>query len=196
MTRCWHALWVASALSLPTAASACGQISQNIWMCARDTGWETATWEQHGDSATVRMYDMNLTFDTQFPGSERGDAATSLDTLHGYFTEFVAENYDDDALMPRVIRTQFVDGENVAATQVMQYGTSLWDGHEYLETEMLAQVGGHRILLSLKGPKDMDHKRMQTEADNMLSFLRDTCADPVSCAEDYEWPPEAPLKED
>jgi hypothetical protein len=37
---------------------------------------------------------------------------------------------------------------------------------------------------------------MQTEADNMLSFLRDTCADPVSCAEDYEWPPEAPLKED
>lgn len=184
-----------AALSMPQMALACGQLSAHVWMCARGTVWETATWEQHGDGATIRMQEFTFDFSEQFPGTERANSETTIEELYGYYAEFLKDNYDDDALRPEVIRSGWAETEHLRAKQVLQRGISPWNGLPFLETAMLAQVGEHKILLELKGPADMDLPKMDAAAAEVLSFLRSSCADPVSCADDYEWPPEAPLKE-
>lgn len=194
MTRKLAGLFVA-ALMIPQMASACGQLSAHVWMCARGTVWETATWEQHGDGATIRMQDFTLNFSEQFPGTERANSETTIEELYGYYSEFLKDNYDDDSLLPQVIRSGWLKTDHARAKQVLQRGTSLWDGHRYLETSMLAEVGTYRILLELQAPEDMAVPVMDAAAADVLSFLRADCADPVSCADDYEWPPAAPLKE-
>lgn len=183
-----------AALGFPQAVLACGQLSAHVWMCARGTAWETATWEQHGDGATIRMQEFTLDFSETFPGTERADDETTIEALYGFYTAFLKDNRDDDTLVPQVIRSGWAENDHLRAKQVLQRGISAWDGTPYLETAMLAQVGEHRILLELKGPADMEETRMDAAAADVLSFLRPTCADPVSCADDYEWPPAAPLK--
>jgi hypothetical protein len=195
MTPLLRAALVVGAFSAPQAATACADLSQHVWMCARDTVWETATWEQNGDGATIRMQDFTFNFSEQFPGKEKADENTTLQDVYGFYSDFLKENRGDDTYAPKVIRTTLVGNENVTALQVLQRGVALWDDKPYLETSMLAQVGTHRILLELRGPQDMPLDTMDAAAADILSFLRDSCADPVSCAEDYEWPPTAPLKD-
>ena len=196
MMRVWHCALTAAALCLPQTAAACGQLSENVWMCARDTAWETATWEQNGDSATIRMQAFALSFAEVFPGTERADETTSNEELHGYYSAFLKDNYDDDSLLPQVIQADSIELADATAHRVLQLNTSLWDGHKYLEASMIAQVGTHQILLELQGPEDMAVPMMAAEAKTVLSYLRTHCADPISCADDYDWPPTAPLKEE
>jgi len=184
------------AVTLPQAGFACAQLSQNVWMCARGTPWETATWDQFGDGATILMQDFIFDFNEDFPGQESADDLTTLEEQYTFFAAFHKDNYDDHTLLPQVIRVDTLETDHASAYRVVQRSTSLWDGHKYLETAIIAQVGTHRILLNFEGPDDMPLSVMDAETENVLSFLRDTCADPVSCAEDYEWPPTAPLKEE
>lgn len=195
MTLALRSAAVGLALLTPQIATACAQLSQNVWMCARDTPWETATWDQFGDGATILMQDFVFDFSEDFPGVELTDDLTTLEEQYTFFAAFQQDNYEDDDPLPEVIRVDTIETDHATAHRVLQRAVSLWDGHPYLETAMIAQVGTHRIWLNFEGPEDMPLAVMDTETEKVLSLLRDTCADPVSCAEDYEWPPTAPLKE-
>lgn len=183
----------AAAMAVPQMASACAQLSENIWMCARGNAWETATWDQFGDGSAMLLRDLVFNFNEDFPGQELTDESTTLEEQYVFLAAWQQDIYDDDFPAPQVLRTDLVEKEHVIAHRVLQRGS--WEGQPYLETLMIAQVGRHRILLQLEGPGDMPISQMDAEANNILSYLRNTCADPVSCAEDYEWPPAAPVKE-
>lgn len=193
MMRLLCRISVVALLTAPQSALACAQLTQHIWMCARDTPWETATWDQFGDGATLLMQQYILNFTEDFPGSDLRDDLTTLEEQYTTYDAFQQDIYDEDYPAPTVIRTDAVTLDITAAHRVVQRG--IWMGTPYIEAATLAEVGAHRILLQLQAPDETPLADLDRQTEAVLSFLHDTCADPVSCADDYEWPPAAPLSE-
>ncbi|QFT60007.1 hypothetical protein FIU94_14340 [Sulfitobacter sp. THAF37] len=179
----------AALLSLPQTAAACAQLSQDVWMCARGSAWETATWDQYGDGATLLLDDYVLDFTQDWPGSEITDGISTLEEL---FTTYAAWAAAEAEAPSNLLQSDKLDLPH--ATVVRQIQRDLWEGEPYLQAVMLAQVSDARIMLWLQAPNETPVEDLDLVSREVVTQLRDSCADPVSCAEDYE-PPQAASKE-
>ncbi|APE43457.1 hypothetical protein BOO69_08535 [Sulfitobacter alexandrii] len=176
-------------LGLPQAAVACAQLSQDVWMCDRGTPWETATWDQYGDGATLLLDDYVLDFTQEWPGHEITDGVSTLEELFATYNAWAAAEAEAPANLLQSDRMNLPH-----ATVVRHIQRDLWEGEPYLQAVMLAQVSDARIMLWLQAPNETPVEDLDLASREVASLLRDDCADPVSCAEDYE-PPETASKE-
>lgn len=178
-----------AALALPQMVAACAQLSEAVWMCDRGTAWEAAQWDQFGDGATRLLGDFVLDFNDQWPGHDITDAAATLEEQYATYAEWTAA---DVAVQPDVLHIDTLESPYAKALRHIQ--RDVWEGEPYLQTVMLAQVGRARIMLWLQGPDGMPVEQMDAASSEIVSMLRDSCADAISCAEDY-MPPQTAQKE-
>lgn len=176
-------LGIALAWALPSAAAACAQLSENVWMCDRSTAWETAEWDAAGDGSARFLGDLTLTFTEEWPGFEIGDDVTTLEERYATYAEWVA----GDGQMPleQLQNDRVTVGD---ATSVRSIQRDEIEGNAYMSVVMMTQVGASRIMLYLDAPDSTPITEMDTMSRDILALLRDTCADEISCAADYERP--------
>lgn len=179
----------AALVALPQTAAACAQLSQDVWMCDRGTAWETATWDQYGDGATLLLDDYVLDFTQEWPGHEITDAAATLEEQYVTYAEWVAA----DAQVPsEVLMADKLTLPHATALRHLQ--RDVWEDEAYLQAVMLSQVGAARIMLWLQAPNETPINELESASRDLATLLRDSCADAVSCADNYE-PPQAASKE-
>jgi hypothetical protein len=131
-------------------------------------------------------------FYEEFPGSELTDDLTTIQEQYVTYDAFVRDGYLDGETLPDVLRTDAVKTDHANAHRVLQ--RRKWQDRDYLQTVMLTQVGAARIMLLLEAPNETPLAEMDVAADVIMASLRDSCADPVSCADDYKWPAVVPPK--
>ncbi|NNE51416.1 MAG: hypothetical protein HKN30_03340 [Sulfitobacter sp.] len=170
------AMLLAAALALPQSAAACLQLSADVWMCARGSAWEAAKWDPYGDGETLLLGDFVLNFDQNWPTAELRDAASTLEEQYVTYAAWVK----DEGIDPKVLRVDRVTLPNTIALRYLQRDE--WQGQPVLQANMLAEVGAHRIMLYLDAPGDMKIEMLDATSEEILSLLRDTCADDKSCA--------------
>ena len=184
MKRPTLAVWLALALALPQAAAACAQLSEHVWMCDRGTPWEAAQWDAAGDGATRILGDVVLNFTEEWPGFEIADELATLEERYATYVAWVAA----DGMSP----LQVLQSDNIAYPSAYAMRTIQRDeieGEEFMSVVMLAQVGEARIMLYLDAPENTELAEMDTMSRSVLALLQDSCADEISCAEDYQLPP-------
>lgn len=177
------ALILGVALALPQAASACAQLSEHVWMCDRDTMWEAAEWDPAGDGSARFLGDLVLTFTEEWPGFEISDDIATLEEGFATYDEWVAG--DGQVPLERLLSDRVSVGGATAARAIQRDAI---EGNAYMSVVMLTQVGASRIMLYLDAPDNTPQDEMDTMSRDILALLRDTCADEISCAEDYERP--------
>ncbi len=164
-------------IALPQTALACYQLSERIWMCAGDSIWKTAEWDQYGDGATLLLDDYVLNFTEDFPGSDIRD---DLSTLQEQFATYV-ELVEADGTAPLEIKLQ--DSFDIPAGKAFRsLQRELYDDTESVSAVMLAEIGAARIIFYLDGPKTLDWDTIDTTSRGVLDLLRDSCADKKTCA--------------
>jgi hypothetical protein len=170
-------------LALPQAALACAQLSEHIWMCDRDTPWESADWDPAGDGSTRIMGDLTLNFTEEWPGFEIGDDLATLEERYATYAEWV--NGDGNAPLEvfQVDKITLTGGSAVRSIQ-----RDALEGLEFTSAVMLAEFGSSRIMLYLDAPTTTKLAEMDVLSREVASMLRDTCADQISCADDYQRP--------
>ncbi len=171
------------AIALPQTAQACAQLSADIWMCDRNTAWEMAEWDPASDGAARFLDDLVLTFSDEWPGYEIGDDLSTLEERFATYEEWIKA--EGEAPLQKL---QF-DRLTVAnATAVRSLERDEIEGKAFMSAVMLAQVGMGRIMLYLDAPDTTALSDLDSISRNVLALLHDNCADPVSCAEDYQRP--------
>ena len=173
----------AAAIALPHAVAACAQLSENVWMCDRDTAWEVAAWDAAGDGSTLILGDLALSFTEEWPGFEIGDGLATLEERYATYAEWIAADGDAPLEVFQNDRLTFASGSAVRSIQ-----KDTLEGDTFLSAVMLAEVGASRIMLYLDAPETTDIANMDTLSRSVLALLHDSCADPISCADDYQRP--------
>lgn len=167
----------AVALVLPLPALACYQLSENIWMCAKGTAWETAEWDPYGDGAGLILDDLVLSFTEDYPGAEIRDDLTTLEEQYVTYAELI----EADGITPVEISEQ--RAFDIAAGKAFR--SLQRDQHEERTTTsavMLAEVDLARIMLWLDGPQEMSWEAIDAASAEVLETLRAICEDPEECA--------------
>lgn len=164
--------------ALPQLAAACTNLSENIWLCDRESAWEAAKWDPYGDGTTLLLDDFALDFSQDFPGADIVDATT---TLQEQMTTYAAYQEAETGL--ELLREE--DIETPYATAVLRHQRVVLDDMPYQQTVILAEVGRARMMLWLSAPDDTPPENMQAAAAEIVALLHDSCADTVSCAEGY-----------
>ena len=183
MKRAPLAVWLALAVALPHAASACAQLSEHVWMCDRGTPWELAEWDAAGDGATRILGDVVLNFTEEWPGFEISDDLATLEERYATYVAWVAA----DGMSPlQVLQSDNVDFPSGNAFRTIQRDEI--EGEEFLSAVMLAQVGAARIMLYLDAPENTELAEMDSLSRGVLTLLQDSCADEISCADNYQLP--------
>lgn len=172
-----------AALALPQTALACAQLSEHFWMCDRGTPWEVAEWDAAGDGATLILGDVVLNFTEEWPGFEISDDLATLEERYATYVEWIAA----DGLSPLEVfqsdRVTFPAGAAVRALQREEV-----EGEAFMSAVMLAEIGTSRIMLYLDAPETTELSEMDDMSRNVLTLLHGSCADPISCADDYQRP--------
>ncbi len=171
------------ALALPHTVAACSQLSAHIWMCDRDTPWEVAGWDAAGDGSTRILGDMVLNFTEEWPGYEIADDLATLEERYATYSEWIAADGNTPLEVFQSDRVNFAGGTAVRALQ-----RDALDGDELMSAVMLAEVGASRIMLYLDTPSDTALADVDSQSRSILEMLNDTCADAISCADDYQRP--------
>lgn len=169
--------------TLPHAGEACAQLSENIWMCDRGTAWEAAEWDAAGDGSARFLGDLTLTFTEEWPGFDIGDDVTTLEERYATYAEWVAG--DGQIPLEQLQSDRVTVG---GATSVRSIQRDEIEGNAFMSVVMLAEVGASRIMLFLDAPDNTPLGDMDTMSRDILALLKDTCADEISCADDYERP--------
>lgn len=164
-------------IGLPQMASACHQLSANVWMCAAGTAWAGAEWDPYGDGATLLLDDYVLNFTEDWPGADIRDDLTTLQEQFVTYSELAAA----DGNAPLEIKSQ--DVLDVAAGKVFRsLQRDRYDDIETVSAVMLAEVSEARIMLWLDGPSHTEWETIDSSSYEVLSLLRDACADVQTCA--------------
>jgi len=172
-----YATVMATALALPQTASACHQLSENIWMCAGDTAWSDAKWDPYGDGATLLLDDYILNFTEDWPGSEIKDELTTLQEQFVTYSELV----EADGNAPLAVKQQDVL-ELPAGKAFRSLQRDRYDDVETVSAVMLAEVADARIMLWLDGPRNLEWDSIDAESYAVLTMLREACVDETTCA--------------
>ncbi|MGB3244658.1 MAG: hypothetical protein WBB25_08995 [Sulfitobacter sp.] len=168
------------AATLPQMSAACAQLSENVWLCDRGSQWEAAEWDTASDGSTLINGALVLNFTEHWPGFEITDDLSTLQEQFTTYSEWIAA--DGEAPL-EVYQTDLLDIESGEALRSIERNQI--DGSETLSAIMLVQVSASRIMIFLDGPVGMDVREMDAASREVLSLLKDNCADPVSCAADY-----------
>lgn len=172
-----------AALALPHAGYACAQLSEHVWMCDRGTPWEAAEWDAAGDGSARFLDDLVLTFTDEWPGFEIGDDVSTLEERFATYAEWV----EGDGQIPlQKLQSDRVTLGNVTSVRSLQRDEI--EGSAFMSAVMLTQVGAARIMLYLDAPDTTELADMDQMSRDILALLRDTCADEISCADDYQRP--------
>lgn len=169
----------AALATLPHLAAACTNLSETVWLCDRESAWEAAEWDPYGDGTTLLLDDFALDFSQDYPGADILDATT---TLEEQMTTYVA--YQEAETAPELLRDE-EEIETPYANARLRHQKLALEDVVYQQTVVLAEVGRSRVMLWLSAPEDTPPENMDTAAAEIVSMLRDSCADPVSCAEGY-----------
>ena len=165
------------ALGLPQAATACHQLSANVWMCAGGTDWAAAEWDPYGDGATLLLDEYILNFTEDWPGAEIRDDLTTLQEQYITYSELV----EADGNAPLEVNAQEVldipAGKAFRSLQRDRYVDV-----ETVSAVMLAEVREARIMLWLDGPSSSDWQTIDSNSFQVLSLLRNACVDDETCA--------------
>ena len=183
MTRCSAALTLCVAMALPQASLACAQLSANVWMCDRGTPWETAKWDVFGDGSTRYLGEVILNFTEEWPGHEITDLTATLEEQYTTYAEWIA---GDGGTPPEVLQVDKIVTPQGHTLRHLQYDEI--DGSRTMSAVMLSEVGAARIMLYLDTADTMPLAEMEKLSYDVAMMLRDTCADEVSCAQDYTPP--------
>ncbi len=170
-------------LALTQAVMACAQLSAHVWMCDRDTPWEIAEWDAAGDGSTRILGDLVLNFTEEWPGFEIADDLATLNEQYATYSEWIVADGNAPLEVLYSDQVDFVGGTSMRALQ-----RDTVEGTEFMSAVMLAQVGAARIMLYLDAPSNTALAEIDSQSRSILDMLRDNCADPVSCADDYQRP--------
>ena len=173
----------ALAALLPQTAAACAQLSAHVWLCDRGSAWESAEWDPASDGATLILDDLVLNFTEEWPGFEITDEQSTLQEQFATYSEWIAT--DGEAPL-EVYQTDEIQIESGWALRSIE--RNVLDGGDIISAIMLAQVSASRIMIYLDGPAYLEIEAMDMASRELLGLLRETCADPVSCAKDYVRP--------
>jgi hypothetical protein len=178
------ALMLAGALALPQAAAACAQLSQHVWLCDRGTPWEMAEWDQYGDGSTLYLDDLRLNFTEEWPGHRIGENDATLEEQYVTYAEWMKA---EDNAPEEVFATDRLDLPEARVLRYLQRDRIAGEPAT-MSAVMLAEVAAARIMLWLDAPETTPMAEIDTLSRDLAAMLRGTCADAVSCAEDYEPP--------
>lgn len=170
-------------IALPQMAAACAQLSEHVWMCDRGTAWESAQWDAAGDGSTLILGDLTLNFTEQWPGFEIGDDLATLEERYATYAEWME---GDDAAPLEVFQTDRLTLPDGTAVRSIQ--RDILDDIPFMSAVILAEVGTSRIMLYLDAPQNTGLAEMDKLSRDIAATLRATCADEISCAEDYQRP--------
>ena len=183
MKQAIAALTFGAVMALPQAAFACAQLSATVWMCDRGTAWETAKWDVIGDGTTRYLGEVILNFTEEWPGHEITDISA---TLEEQFTTYAAWIAAESPTQPEVLQVDKIVTPQGHTLRHLQYDEI--DGSRTMSAVMLSEVGAARIMLYLDTSDSMPLEEMEKMSFDVAMMLRDTCADEVSCAQDYTPP--------
>ncbi|MGJ8616846.1 MAG: hypothetical protein ACSHWS_08370, partial [Sulfitobacter sp.] len=140
-------------------------------------------WDPAGDGTTRILGDVTLNFTEEWPGFEIGDDLTTLKERYTTYSEWVAG--DGNAPL-QVLQSDQLTLEGGIAVRSIQLDAL--EGKTFMSAVMLAQVGASRIMLYLDAPENTEIEHMEAMSRDVAGMLRDSCADPISCAADYQRP--------
>jgi hypothetical protein len=177
------ALVICAATGMPQMSSACAQLAPDVWMCDRGTVWETAEWDIFGDGSTRYTPDFILNFTQEWPGFEITDSVATLEEQFATYAEWIAA---DGGSAPEVLQVDKIVTPRGLTLRHLQYDEV--EGDRTMSAVMLSEVGAARIMVYLDAADTMPLEQMEKMSFDVAMMLRDTCADAIACAPDYEPP--------
>ncbi|MEM5519036.1 hypothetical protein [Sulfitobacter sp. AS59] len=168
----------AAAMALPQASAACAQLSADVWMCDRGTVWEAAKWDVIGDGSARYIDNYVLNFTQEWPGHEITD---NVATLEEQFATYDAWIEADGNAPLEVLQIDKIVTPRGLTLRHLQYDQI--NGDRTLSAIMLSQVGPARIMLYLDTADTTPLEDMEKMSFDVAMMLRDTCEDPLSCAD-------------
>lgn len=156
----------ALALALwPGAALACDGITRHFVLCSDGTPWAGAEWDQFGDGVTVRLGALEFDSVEDWAGRHEGEAPTVEAALARVLADpdpedKVVDDLRDGIETPHLRIARAVQGITFAGDPPVRRA---W---------MLAEGGGHRVLLILTGPGEMGPADLDRASREVAALVR------------------------
>jgi len=160
----------ALAALLPMQASACEGVTRHFMLCADGSAWAAAEWDQFGDGVTVHLAPYAFDSVEDWAGRHTGEAPTTAAALDLLIADRMKGQVDVDHL-----RDAFAT-PHLTVERVVQ--TITFEGDPPIRrASMMAEGGGHRVLLMLTAPGDTPPEVLAQASRDLVNLLRPSAGD-------------------